>query len=1160
MGVRRESVQLDVHGNFVGEMTAAAISVAALRRELNGLGGMMRSNLSVSQQTQQRVATLTRVMNQNTTAAQRQSQSINQLTGRLGLAVDAALALGPAAIPIASQLTPAVSGLAMAAASAALAGGSMLVAFQGVGDAIKAVNEAALDPTSANLAKAEQAFNDLTPAARTFVAEFQQARPVFKEIRDAAAAGWFPGLTQALGSVESMAPRIADLLQTIGETGGAIVADGAESLAGPRWAQFIDFLGAEVPDAMTTLATSTGALTHGLAELLMSSEAGSDSFLAWVESVATSFDDWASSAEGRADVEAFLAYAAEQGPKVAEFVGSLGDLFVAVVRAAQPVGDVVLPILTALSDAVGVIASSDMATPILAAIIAMRTLSRLTAAQAALQRRAVAVVGPQGAAAARGATMGPQAMVAGAAARISNASTAQRLSVGAGIAGFAALSTGLADSIGAANTAMGAMIGSIAGPWGAAIGTAIGATMDLAKANDDLAASLERGKSLTLDSSLADIKAAREEIAGNLRDLAEADGFMGGLRRGISFLSGDIGEAEQLDKQYDALEAGIRSLRREAAATDPTVDGLASSFTQLYGELVLATNAWDDFTDASKAALGFLDRQQALLNYKDAIAAARDSIKEFGQIGTTNYDRLSADGRKVYDSLLDIARGGLQAAEGLTGVQRGRFLDGLVSDFRRTAEAAGLPQGAINNLLRQLGLVKTVKVKPEVDVDTSRADKKNRDLMADLDAIAGTRAEPTVEVQDRASGLLGLVQRTLNAIDGRTATATIVTRRIGTATPRQVDAAESADGGTVPKTGKPYADRHLYLLADGEEVISNRRGQADRYRSLLKAINAGRLADGGTVGRLANGGTTGRGGSDPVATVELFANALRASTDLLAKETRARNEALRRARDEQRAQLQSIRSQKASLASAVAGGLTGSVFGTLSTGSLIPDIGTRASTGAGMAKAEVRERSKLLSQLASRGMPLRLLSELGREATTEDLRALAGYSSGALTSFTREFEDNVDRSTAGGAIRSSLDDARRFLKALRRLRGLGLRGRALADAASNATADELEGLIAEGRAGVGEYVDLFNERERIAQQAGQFAGGQVYDARIAQQVAELQAANRLLAESNRALRDIEREVKRSGDRADKAADKIAREQRATANELRGVADAPRGRR
>lgn len=58
---------------------------------------------------------------------------------------------------------------------------------------------------------------------------------------------------------------------------------------------------------------------------------------------------------------------------------------------------------------------------------------------------------------------------------------------------------------------------------------------------------------------------------------------------------------------------------------------------------------------------------------------------------------------------------------------------------------------------------------------------------------------------------------------------------------------QQADGGTVPGQLQPYGDRVHALLAPGEEVISNRHGQADRHRSLLKQINANRLADGGTA-------------------------------------------------------------------------------------------------------------------------------------------------------------------------------------------------------------------------------------------------------------------------------------------------------------------------
>jgi hypothetical protein len=46
----------------------------------------------------------------------------------------------------------------------------------------------------------------------------------------------------------------------------------------------------------------------------------------------------------------------------------------------------------------------------------------------------------------------------------------------------------------------------------------------------------------------------------------------------------------------------------------------------------------------------------------------------------------------------------------------------------------------------------------------------------------------------------------------------------------------AAAGDTVPGSG-PYKDKVPYLLAPGEEIISNSNGQADRHRAVLKAIS-----------------------------------------------------------------------------------------------------------------------------------------------------------------------------------------------------------------------------------------------------------------------------------------------------------------------------------
>ena len=69
----------------------------------------------------------------------------------------------------------------------------------------------------------------------------------------------------------------------------------------------------------------------------------------------------------------------------------------------------------------------------------------------------------------------------------------------------------------------------------------------------------------------------------------------------------------------------------------------------------------------------------------------------------------------------------------------------------------------------------------------------------------------------------------------------------------QLLAPRSADGSTVQGSRYPYGDKVLTYLAPGEEVISNRYGQADRHRALLKAINGNRYAAGGTVGNVSVG-------------------------------------------------------------------------------------------------------------------------------------------------------------------------------------------------------------------------------------------------------------------------------------------------------------------
>ena len=66
---------------------------------------------------------------------------------------------------------PAVAALASGMGFAAAGAGTFMLAFRGVGDALKAVDKAALEPTTENLQAARIALDGLSPAARGFVNE-----------------------------------------------------------------------------------------------------------------------------------------------------------------------------------------------------------------------------------------------------------------------------------------------------------------------------------------------------------------------------------------------------------------------------------------------------------------------------------------------------------------------------------------------------------------------------------------------------------------------------------------------------------------------------------------------------------------------------------------------------------------------------------------------------------------------------------------------------------------------------------------------------------------------------------------------------------------------------------------------------------------------------
>ena len=834
------------------------------------------------------------------TSMQRTGNLVDRTSGRLRLLGEALLTLGPGLIPLGAVTTVGLGGLAGLFTSATIGALGLAAATQGVGEAFKAVEKARLEPTIANLQDAEELMGRLAPETQDFVTRLQETVPVMREIRDSGASQFFPGLTKSIDDFERLEPVLSRFMSQVGRAGGREIANIADSLDSRRWRPFLSFLADEAPDAIRSVSNLVGDLAHGAAQLWMAFDPGNDAFIDWALGVGEAFDKWASSQEGRDDVAAFLAYAEENGPKAADAFVAIVDALTQIVQAAAPLGGPTLEILTGLADAAAAVANSDIATPLLAGVAAYSALNRVMLIHQGLQAKlsGTAAAGARGglfgavttgAGSARTAVrnlrtdlavLGPSyAAVATRSERLSTASRSLARNLG-GVAKTAALfggltvaATGAADGIGLTNTVSLGLLGTLGGPLGIAVGTLTGLLLDTKAGAEDTATALSAvdtvlnsGDTSLMEEQLASLEDHYDKLTSDSEELQRAFGNV--LGSSTMGLFGDTA-SESIDKyrgEISATAEAIEALKYQMdfkpkflsprdlhAQKEALVDLAYGGLGRISDEAADAIRWLDALTNSFKRLLGFFSRSDALVAYQEALANARKTIRDVGQ----EWDASTKAGRANRTAMSQVATATAQYAEKLKGAAKINFLKDARRDFIALADAAGVPKPLIDRLADSIIDLDRKRARPKVKPEgVEAAEGSFGDLIDKAGELDRQRPKPKVSLLgiDATTGALAGALRLLTQVDGFHAKSTITTEirtvRVGNDTAGGPPALRpgSADGTTVPKTGRPYADRHVYLLADGEEVVSNRYGQADRHRPRLKAINANRLADGGTTG------------------------------------------------------------------------------------------------------------------------------------------------------------------------------------------------------------------------------------------------------------------------------------------------------------------------
>jgi hypothetical protein len=611
-----------------------------------------------------------------------------------------------------------------------------------------------------------------------------------------------------------------------------------------------------------------------------------------------SFADWAdglSRTQGFAD---FMAYLERTGPQVGDALSSIANALLQVLEAASPLGGPALKAITAFADAIAAIADSDLGTPIFAAIAAWRAYSMAVGLAEKAQMRFNASSAAGGMAGAKGGMFsGYTASLLGVTSAQERAQTAagktsatiseQRRAFVQGAAGAALLGvtmTGVADDIGLTNTATLALVGTMVAPGiGTALGAMAGGFLDIKAAGDPLTDTLTRLNQAAAQGNWEQVASGIKSVRDQIDDLKHSTGIgdtlsdVGKTIGGV--LHGDIGFGfggpRASGKTADAI-AGAETRQvtagRNAGALAAAQQQQAAAKLAAQGFHLTAAGAReaamsvDEFAASMRGATAALERQGNWDSFRGAVLDAKDAIAETGKTLTRNGGLIRGQGRDMQRmglqsraALRGIASSAIQTAEGMKNVaNRTKFLQGARQQFIALARGMGLSKAAAKALADQLGLTGRINAKPKITLQGADA------------SIAKARA----------------VRAAIAAVQSKSVTITTIVRRRAGA-PMGITA--QAEGGTVEGQRAPYGDKVLTYLAPGEEVISNRHGQADRHRELLKRINANMLADGGTVQRLAGGGTvSGRHDREIARAHKAHASAVKASTKAIQKEKAAR--------------------------------------------------------------------------------------------------------------------------------------------------------------------------------------------------------------------------------------------------------------------------------
>lgn len=859
MATRTERVRLVLDDQFSTGAARAATQAALLSRSVDDIGDNAdRAGASTER--------LGRDINVATGAFRKGGADIDVFSGRLKLMAQSAAVLGPALIPLTGAAVPAVAGLASGLGAAAGAAGVAALAFNGVGDALGALNEYQLNPSAESLAALEEEFNRLGPAGAQFVTFIDSIGDDLEQLQRVAGEGMFPGMEQGITDLMTLLPRVSDIVSRIATEMGDLSAMAGRALSTDAdWGEFFSYLQTDAAPTLDAFARSAGNVAASFANLMVAFAPLSRDFTRDMLEGSQALREWTANGE---NLEGFIDYIQSVGPQAADFLDSLVDAIVALTTALAPWGSTVLPIMTAVLDIFTAIASSPIGPPLATAAIAMLAFNKAAAGFGAVMGKVGPSVGSARSsigqfradlstvattwATAGAATERESKKMAAATDRLK--SSMASIGKGAGVMGAVGIAaSGAAQGIGLQNTAMLGLAGTMAGPWGAAAGAGVGLMLDFQAAQAS-AKQAATDFASTLDQQTGALTANSTAWALNSLDADQLQIFK------------DAGV--NIQAMTDAMLAGGQTweaFRAEMVATNPEFTNSAYGWNFMATEAERAMGAIDGVAESSAAG-----RKEFQLE-KPAKDAAADSTERYAAAARESAAALQAErnaARNTATQFVGLGNSLDDAKVSLGGwlaemERSARDLERFGANAQRAARR-GLDNGLIASLNEAgpAGARRMAQLANATDAEIARANAAWRRGQQAVQNYVNMRVPPkkiTVDISSAVSNVAA-VQRVIDSLRGKTVTVTTFQKTVyGAGKMASIAAAQGkADGGPIHGPGTGTSDDVPIWASNGEFMI--RAAAVDKYgQGFFERLNAMKYAEGGPIhprgaARFAKGG------------------------------------------------------------------------------------------------------------------------------------------------------------------------------------------------------------------------------------------------------------------------------------------------------------------